>query len=193
MKEGTTTKWNARQYIAVVCDSTAATTYCDGANQIHRTVGGSLTPSKSDIFIGASYSKTYPLYAGSEICAIRMTAGTLAPWQLEYNNAIDHVRFNGNVTVVNGAVGDTGETGACSVENGVYDVVSGTWTITAGPVKTGGKTYVPRLTVEEFVDGEWRQVSRELTGSYTVAAPVESRRRLAWTWEKRPGLLISIY
>lgn len=192
VKKGTTTKWNTRQYIAVVCDSSAATTYCDGANQIHKTLGGALNPSQPEIFIGGSYSKTYQLYAGSEICAVRMTAETLAPWQLEYNNAIDQVRFNGNVTVVCGAVGETGESGACSVEDGVYDVVSGTWTITAEPVEVDGTTYHPRLSVEAFQDGAWTQVSRTWTKSYTVTAPIASRLRLTWAWEERRGLMISI-
>lgn len=186
------TKWNTRQYVAVVCDSAAATTYCNGANQIHKTTGGSLNPTQPEIFIGASFNKDNQLYAGSEICAVRMTAGTLAPWQLEYNNAIDQVRFNGNVTVVCGAVGETGESGACSVEDGVYDVVSGTWTITSEPVEVDGTTYHPRLSVEAFQDGAWTQVSRTWTKSYTVTAPIASRLRLTWTWEERRGLMISI-
>jgi hypothetical protein len=189
---GSTTEWNKRQYVAVVCDSAAATTYCDGANQIHRNTGGTLSPSQTGISFGASFDGAWPLYAGSEICAIRMTAGTLEPWQLEYNNAIDQVRFNGNVTIVNGAVGETGETGASSVADGVYDVASGTWTITATPVKVDGRTYLPCLTIEEFVNGAWTQVSRTWTESYAVSAPVASRLRLTWTWEVRKGLIITI-
>ncbi len=187
------TKWNKRQYVAVVCDSAAATTYCDGANQIHRNTGGSLSPSQTEMSFGAAFDGTWPLYAGSEICAVRMTAGALAPWQLEYNNAIDQVRFNGNATVVNGAVGDTGVTGASSAKDGVYDVASDTWTITAEPVKVGDKTYHPRLTVETLVDGVWTQTSKEWTGSYDVSAADASRRRYTWTWERKNGLIISFH
>lgn len=193
LANGSITKWNTRQYIAVVCDSSAATTYCDGANQIHKTSGGSLTPSKSDISIGASYSKGGQLYAGSEICAIRMTAGTLEPWQLEYNNAIDQVRFNGNVTIVNGAVGETGKVGKSSATDGVYDVASGTWTVTAADV-VDDRRYKPHLTVETLTDGKWVRTAKLWTDSYTVdkSALDGNRIKLTWTWAIPPGFIITI-
>lgn len=193
LANGSITKWNTRQYIAVVCDSSAATTYCDGANQIHKTSGGSLTPSKSDISIGASYSKGGQLYAGSEICAVRMTEGALEPWQLEYNNAIDQVRFNGNVTIVNGAVGETGKVGSSSATDGVYDVASGTWTVTAADV-VDGRRYKPHLTVETLTDGKWVRTAKLWTDSYTVdkSALDGNRIKLTWTWAIPPGFIITI-
>ena len=191
---GSTTEWNKRQYVAVVCDSAAATTYCDGANQIHRNTGGTLSPSQTGISFGASFDGAWPLYAGSEICAIRMTAGALESWQLEYNNAIDQVRFNGNVTIVNGAVGETGEVGSSSATDGVYDVASGTWTVTAADVRAGGRTYKPHLTVETLTDGKWVRTAKLWTDSYTVdkSALDGNRIKLTWTWAIPPGFIITI-
>lgn len=193
---GSTTKWNRRQYVAVVCDSAAATTYCDGANQIHRNTGGSLSPSQTGMCFGAAFDGTWPLYAGSEICAIRMTAGTLEPWQLEYNNSVDQVRFNGNVTVVNGAVGETGQNGTSSAANGVYDISSGTWTITAGEVVVEGRRYWPRLTVETYdaTTAGWVRDARSWTDSYTIDKSVlgDARIRLTWTWESRRGFMLIV-
>lgn len=193
LANGSITKWNTRQYVAVVCDSAAATTYCDGANQIHRNTGGTLSPSQTGISFGASFDGAWPLYAGSEICAIRMTAGTLEPWQLEYNNAIDQVRFNGNVTIVNGAVGETGRVGKSSATDGVYDVASGTWTVTAADV-VDGRRYKPHLTVETLTDGKWVRTAKLWTDSYTVdkSALDGNRIKLTWTWAIPPGFIITI-
>ncbi|MBR3776264.1 MAG: hypothetical protein IKL02_01540 [Kiritimatiellae bacterium] len=190
---GSITEWNKRQYVAVVCDSAAATTYCDGANQIHRNTGGTLSPSQTGISFGASFDGAWPLYAGSEICAIRMTAGVLEPWQLEYNNAIDQVRFNGNVTIVNGAVGETGRVGKSSATDGVYDVASGTWTVTAEDV-VDGRRYKPHLTVETLTDGKWVRTAKLWTDSYTVdkSALDGNRIKLTWTWAIPPGFIITI-
>ena len=192
------TEWNKRQYIAVVCDSTGATTYCDGTNQIHHTNGGAVDPSQPEITVGAGFDGGSPLYAGSEICAMRMTAAAMPLWQIEYNNSVDHVRFCGNVTVVNGAVGETGQTGASSVEDGTYDLASGTWEITASSVTVDGRTYSPRLLVETYnaSTGEWTaNTAKPLwSRSYVVdkEALGDSRIRLTWVWGVQKGMTIIV-
>jgi len=90
----TITAWNKRQYIAVVCDSTGATTYCNGTNQIHKTGGGSLNPSQEAIFIGADYTGGNNLYNNSEICAVRMTSRVLTADERLRNWYVDSQRFN---------------------------------------------------------------------------------------------------
>ena len=87
------TKWNERQYIAVVCDSTGATTYCNGTNQIHKTVGGSVNPSQEAISIGASFNGDAYLYNGSEICSVRMTSRALTANERLRNWYVDSQRF----------------------------------------------------------------------------------------------------
>ena len=89
----TITKWNTRQYIAVVCDSTGATTYCNGTNQIHKTAGGSLNPSQEAISIGAAFNGGSALYRGSEICAVRMTSRVLNADERMRNYFVDSQRF----------------------------------------------------------------------------------------------------
>ena len=195
---GTTTKWNERQYLVVVCDSTGATAYCNGTNLVHHTDGGTVNPSQADISVGMCFDKTCPLYTGSEICAVRMTAGALTTWQIDYNNSVDQVRFNGNVTVVNGAVGETGVVGASSAADGVYDIASGTWTITAPEVVEDGHRYKPRLLVETYnaSTGKWVATTAkpQWAQSYTVDKSVlgDSRIRLTWTWQKLNGFFIMI-
>ena len=88
------TKWNKRQYIAVVCDSTGATTYCNGTNQIHKTGGGTVNPTQTNIWIGADYTGSNKLYDGSEICAVRMTSRVLTADERLRNWYVDSQRFN---------------------------------------------------------------------------------------------------
>ena len=90
----TITAWNKRQYIAVVCDSTGATTYCNGTNQIHKTGGGSVNPSQEAISIGAAFDGGSPLYNNSEICAVRMTGRVLTADERLRNWYVDSQRFN---------------------------------------------------------------------------------------------------
>ena len=92
--KGTITKWGTRQYIAVVCDSTGATTYCNGTNQVHKTAGGSVTPTQEAISIGSSNGGGSPLYNGSEICAVRMTSRVLTADERLRNWYVDSQRFN---------------------------------------------------------------------------------------------------
>ena len=88
------TKWNKRQYIAVVCDSTGATTYCNATNQIHKTGGGSVNPTQTNIWIGADYAGNNKLYDKSEICAVRMTSRVLTADERLRNWYVDSQRFN---------------------------------------------------------------------------------------------------
>jgi hypothetical protein len=194
---GNTTKWNTRQYIAVVCDGNTATAYYDGTNKLHSTTGVSdFTPAPSLIGIGG-FPSVIPancLYSGSEICAVRMTAQAMPLWQIEYNNSVDQVRFYGNVTVKNGLIGDTENVGSSSASDGVYDIASGTWTITAPFYDADGSRFQPILTVETLINGEWANKRRLWTNSYTVdkSAIGDSRIRLTWTWDVPKGLRVII-
>ena len=194
--DDTPTKWNTRQYIAIVCDGNTATGYCDGTNQFHSiTVPDGIDATLSNFGVGGrndNNSNAAILQSGAEICAVRMTAGALEGWQLEHNSAVDHARFCPNVTVVNGEIADTGVNGASAVPNGDYDLVSGTWRITAGNAFVGTRLYIPRLTVETFENGEWT-VSREMgCSAYTVdkTAIGNGRIRLTWTWAVPRGFML---
>ena len=183
---GTKTKWNTRQYIAIVCDGNTATGYCDGTNQFHSITVPGVTPSLTQVGVGVRASDSgNKLINGAEICALRMTSQALEGWQLEHNSAVDHARFCNNVTVVNGAIGETGENGASSAPNGDYDLLSGTWTITADDIDLPGAYYAPKLTVEKLTDGAWVVTDiLEFVNSYTVDKDVlgDGRIRLTWTW-----------
>ena len=132
--------------------------------------------------------------------SVRVYNRILEDTELELNRAIDEVRFNGNLTVVNGAIGETGENGKCSLPSGVYNLDNGTWTITAESVKVeGDDNYWPKLLVETYdaTIGEWVATTAkpQWAESYTIdkAALGDSRIRLTWTWGKRIGLIISIH
>ena len=111
-KNGTATKWNTRQYIAVVCDADGATTYYDGMNVLHTTAGGGVDPTTTEVSIGASFNGGNMLYNGSEICAVRMTSRALTEDERMRNFYVDSQRFglegapsgyciaNGNVKVL---------------------------------------------------------------------------------------------
>ena len=91
--KGTKTSWDKRTYIAVVCDGTRATAYCDGKIQFH-TLTGTATPSSNLLGIGASTTGTNPLTTGSEICAVRMTNRILSEDERMRNYFVDSQRFN---------------------------------------------------------------------------------------------------
>ena len=110
-KNGAMTKWNTRQYIAVVCDANGATAYYDGMNVLHTTAGGGVDPTTTEVSIGASFNGGNMLYNGSEICAVRMTSRALTEDERMRNFYVDSQRFglegapagyciaNGNVQV----------------------------------------------------------------------------------------------
>ena len=191
------TRWNTRQYIAVVCDGDTATGYCDGTNRFHSITVSGIDATLTNFGVGGrndNNSNAAILRSGAEICAVRMTAGALEGWQLEHNNAVDHARFCPNVTVVNGEIADTGVTGASAVSDGNYDLVSGTWTLTSGDAVVGGRHYSPRVTVETLVNGEWVAGRTMNRSAYTVdkAAIGDGRIRITWTWDVSPGFLIIV-
>ena len=134
--------------------------------------------------------------------SVRLYTNTLDNAQLAQNRRVDEIRFrgNGDVTIVNGAIGDTGMNGASSLPDGAYNIESGTWTVTAANVPVDGDgVYTPRLLVETWDEatGEWvADTTRPVwTESYTIdkAALGDSRIRLTWTWERRKGLIISFH
>jgi hypothetical protein len=123
-----------------------------------------------------------------------MTAQALPLWQIEYNNLVDQVRFYGNVTVKNDLIGETENVGSSSASDGVYDIASGTWTITAPCYDVDGSSFHPKLTVETLINGEWSNKKLVWTDSYTVdkSAIGDSRIRLTWTWDVPKGLCVII-
>ena len=179
------TKWNTRQYIAVVCDGNTASGYCDGTNLFHSITAAGVDPTSNLIGVGAQNGGGSPLKNGSQVCAVRMTAGVLEGWQIEHNSAVDHARFCSNVTVVNGEIGHTGQIGTCAVPDGSYDFVSGTWTITAEDVVVSEVCYSPQVTVEVLKGNVWVvSEARKFTGSYTLDKSTigDDSVRITWTW-----------
>ena len=132
---------------------------------------------------------------------IRLYSTVLNETQLEQNRRVDEMRFHGNgdVTVVNGAVGETGTNGESSLTDGVYNIEAGTWTITAPEVRSDGRTYQPKLLVEMYnaTTSEWEATTAtpQWANSYTVdkATLGNGRIRLTWTWQIRKGTTISFY
>ena len=87
------TKWGERQYVAIVCDGGTATLYCDGAKYLH-SMSGTVDPLSEDFSMGAIYSGNNKLYAGAEICAVRMTSRVLSADERMRNWFVDSQRFN---------------------------------------------------------------------------------------------------
>ena len=182
------TSWNKRQYVAVVCDSTGATTYCDGTNQVHQTAGGTVTASQSGITIGARFDGDSPLYAGSEICAIRMTKRALTADELLRNSQVDIARFRNeaskgkgnddvNVIVASNAEGVEG-----TEESGKWYIAEGTHTFTA-PATTviGAKFYtLSGYTVETWDGSAWGAAVTNSGASYMASS--SAKVRLTWLW-----------
>ena len=132
---------------------------------------------------------------------VRLYTNTLDNAQLAQNRRVDEIRFHGNgdVTVVNGTIGDTGANGESSLTNGVYNIEAGTWTITAPEIKSGGHTYQPKLLVEQYnaTSGEWEATTAmpQWANTYTVDKSVlgDNRIRLTWAWQIRTGLIIAVF
>ena len=134
--------------------------------------------------------------------SVRIYTNVLDNAQLEKNKLIDDIRFRngGVVEVVNGAVGETGDVGASSLPDGIYNIETGTWTITAGSVRVEDSgTYLPKLLVETYnaTTGKWEATTAkpQWAEAYTIdkVALGGNRIRLTWTWEKRKGLIISFF
>lgn len=169
----------------------------------HSTIATSSSLSSRFCIGGASIVKSGTTYykkgLSGVIHSVRMYSRMLNETELKKNRLIDDIRFKGigDVTVVNGAVGETGEVGSSSLSDGVYNVEAGTWTITAESVRIEGYgTYWPKLLVETYntSTGEWVATTArpQWTESYTIdkSALGGNRIRLTWTWEKRNGLII---
>ena len=118
--------------------------------------------------------------------------------ELRQNRKVDEIRYRGNfadyanLTVVNAqpdGLAD-GETAQGSMADGDYEL-TGSMTFTAAPVVVGGRTLRPRHTVETKVDGVWTRKARVFGGACTLSAGA-APQRLTWTWEKVPGLTISV-
>ena len=130
--------------------------------------------------------------------SVRVYNRVVPDWELRHNRQVDEIRFSGNVTVVNGAIGDTGAAGASAVADGIYMLESGTWTITAPKVKEGGKTYRPKVLVETYnaATGEWTATTENpvWANSYTVDKTElgDTRIRLTWTWEMPKGFMLIV-
>ena len=185
------TKWDTRQYVAVVCDGSTASGYCNGMNLFHSITvpEGDATFDGNPTFdyfgIGAHNDGTSPALSGSQICAVRMTAGVLEDWQIEHNSAVDNARFASNIIVVNGEIGETGVKGTSSAD-GSYNLLSGTFTITASKEEVDRVSYAPQVTVEILENGVWNVAEENLfTQSYTIDKDVigEKSVRITWTWE----------
>lgn len=133
--------------------------------------------------------------------SLRVYTKVLDEAELKQNRRVDEARFrgNGDVTVVNGAIGETGMNGASSLPDGVYNIESGTWTVTAAKMTVCGCGYYPKLSVEtcDEATGEWgAATSRPVWAeSYTIDKNALGGRRirLVWSWERRTGFVISVH
>ena len=95
LAKGTKTAWNRRQSVAVVCDGTKATLYCDGTNAVHTSSYGKVEPAMTIVAFGAYNTGSSPLSSGAEICAVRMTKRVLSEDERLRNRFLDGVRFLG--------------------------------------------------------------------------------------------------
>ena len=191
-----TDDWDGRYATAIVADAKVYFTTTGADLETAGSVNRSKQQSLSAKYCwGGSPSSGTRAVLGSYY-SVRIYNKALSNDELAQNRRIDEMRFHGigDVEVVNGAVGETGETGESSLPDGVYNIETGTWTVTAEDV-VDGRRYKPHLTVETLTDGEWVQTAKLWTDSYTVdkAALGSSRIRLTWTWEIRLGLIISFH
>ena len=202
-----TTDWSAPYMTAIYDNANARISIDDAVEPVWQNaksgVSGDLAEMTYAIGTGQSSDKNKGdrIFRGT-YHALRIYTNVLDNAQLAQNRRVDEARFrgNGDVTIVNGAIGDTGMNGASSLPDGAYNIESGTWTVTAANVPVDGDgVYMPRLLVETWDEatGEWvADTTRPVwTESYTIdkAALGDSRIRLTWTWGKRIGLTISFY
>ena len=160
--------------LTVVSTKPAARKYCWGAEDTNGN--GSL-----QAFLTGEYH------------SVRMYDRVLTEDEIRQNRIVDDARFRGecDVTIVNGAVGETGTNGTSSFADGYYNMGDGeSWTLTAESVKVDGKTYQPHLLVETWNGSEWVRSSTAWTDRYTLSKPVSARVRLTWTWSVPRGLII---
>jgi hypothetical protein len=120
----------------------------------------------------------------------------LSDAELQQNRKVDEARYRGagDVTIVNGAISETGVTGESSLPDGVYNLESDSWTFTAQSVAVDGTKYQPSLTIETWNGSVWTNAKRIWTESYTVGktAVAGGNVRLTWTWERPNGFMIIV-
>jgi hypothetical protein len=199
MKQSTD-DWDGRYATAIVADKKVyfTTTGADleTAGSVNR---GSQKSLSAKYCWGGSPSSGMRAVLGSYY-SVRVYNRVLSNAELAQNRRVDEMRFRGigDIEVVNGAVGETGETGESSLPDGIYNIDTGTWTITAPEIKSGGHTYMPKLFVEQYnaTSGKWEvtKAKPQWTETYVVdkTALGNSRIRLTWTWEMRKGFNIII-
>lgn len=170
---------------------------------VTKTTSARVDSANTAYAIGTAQSseskKAERIFRGT-IKSVRIYDRVLKEEELEWNRRIDRLRFDGDatavggITVVNGAVGDSGTAGASSVADGTYKLESGTWTFSAGNVVADGRRYSPRLVVETLVDGEWVRTARLWTDSYAANKEElgDGGIRLTWTWEIKNGLSVIV-
>ena len=121
---------------------------------------------------------------------------SLSDAELQQNRKVDEARYRGkgDVTVVNGALGETGAAGESSLPDGVYNLEADSWTLTAQSVVVDGIQYQPRLTIETWNGSAWTDAKQIWTESYTVGktAVADGNIRLTWTWERRHGFMVIV-
>ena len=190
-----TLTWEGQYATAILGDRVSylvqGTTLTGGKTRTNTTI-----PARN--FTWGGQSSSAKGYSKGKFHSVRIYNRALTAAELAHNRRVDEIRFRGagDVTVVNGAVGNTGANGESSIADGVYNLESGTWTFTAPEMVDGGVTYRPRLLVETYdeASGEWTRASRQWTGSYTYdkSASGGARIRLTWTWELFKGLLFIV-
>ena len=131
-----------------------------------------------------------------EYHSVRLYDRVLSDAELQQNRKVDEARYRGagDVTIVNGAIGETGVTGESSLPDGVYNLESDSWTFTAQSVAEDGTKYQPSLTIETWNGSVWTNAKRIWTESYTVGktAVAGGNIRLTWTWERPNWFMIIV-
>ena len=131
-----------------------------------------------------------------EYHSVRLYDRVLSDLEIKQNRRVDEARYrgNGDVTIVNGAIGETGATGESSLSDGVYNLEADSWTFMAESAVVDGRRYRPRLTIETRSGDGWARVDQLWTDAYTVdkTGLGGDNIRLTWSWEHRGGMLVIV-
>jgi len=190
--------WNG-QYLTAVLGSGSSWIF-QGTTFENQQTRSTVAPLTKRYAWGGCPLTTFNSGLKGVINSVRLYNRVLTEAELAHNRRIDDIRYKGvgDVTVVNGAIGNTATTGASSVADGVYNLDSGTVTVTAPVVREEGHTYRPRLLVETYnaASGEWiaNTAKPVWSESYTVDKTElgDSRIRLTWTWKINRGMMIIV-
>lgn len=130
----------------------------------------------------------------ANIHAVRLYNRVLTDAELAQNRRVDEIRFHGigDITVVNGAVGETGTAGESSHPDGVYNLETDSWTFTAPDMRVDDQTYKARLLVETWDGEKWVKESEGWANAYTFEKSAGQRTRLTWSWKIFRALIISV-